>query len=56
MTTPKLTMLENTMISTPKPHAVHPLALEKILERIPKIDNSNVPDKNPNKNNGSLRN
>ena len=44
------------MISTPKPHAVHPLALEKILERIPKIDNSNVPDKNPNKNNGSLRN
>lgn len=56
MTTPKLTMLENIMISTPKPHAVHPLALEKILERIPKIDNSNVPDKNPNKNNGSLRN
>lgn len=55
MITPKLTMLENT-ISTPKPHAVHPLALEKILERIPKIDNSNVPDKNPNKNNGSLRN
>lgn len=44
------------MISTPKPHAVHPLALEKIFERIPKIDNSNVPDKNPNKNNGSLRN
>lgn len=56
MTTPKLTMPENIMISTPKPHAVHPLALEKILGEDSKNDNSNVPDKNPNKNNGSLRN